>query len=66
MYIPFVLSQLRAEFAVLSPRLAEKGNSNVPALFSSIRVLTVGFLMDGAGAGQLARFTAHCAVLRAN
>ena len=39
MHIPFALSQ--AEFAVLSPRVAQKGNSNVLAHFSSIRVFTV-------------------------
>ena len=35
MYIPFILSQMRAEFAVFSPRVAEKGNSNVLAHVSS-------------------------------
>ena len=34
-YISFDLSQLKAEFAVFSPRVAEKGNSNVLAIFSS-------------------------------
>jgi len=40
-YIPFILSQLGAEFAVFSPRVAQKGNSNVLAHVSSIRVFTV-------------------------
>jgi len=40
-YIPFLLSQLGAEFAMFPPRVAQKGNSNVLAHFSSIRVLTV-------------------------
>ena len=35
------MKKLGAEFAVFSPRVAEKGNSNVLAHFSSIRVLTV-------------------------
>ena len=33
--IPFVLSQLGAEFAVFSPRVTERGNSNVLVHFSS-------------------------------
>ena len=38
----FLLSCLSwAEFGVFSPRVVEKGNSNVLAHFSSIRVLTV-------------------------
>ena len=36
--------QLAAEFAVFSSGLAQKGNSNVLAHFSSIRVFTVFYL----------------------
>ena len=40
-HIPFVLSQPRADFAVFSPRVAEKGNSNILAHFS-FQVFTGG------------------------
>ena len=42
MHVPFVLFQLKAQFALFSPRVAVEGNFNIISHFSStsIQVLT--------------------------